>query len=138
MKVEELVDWTCSIKGIEGISISGGEPTEQLEPLNSFLYGLKEKTELSVLLFSGRTEKEILKLAGGRDLMALLDILVEGLYNRELSSPPGTWPSSLNQKIKVFSKRYNEDDFINLPETEIIINEQGEVIESGLGVINIY
>jgi len=136
--VEELVEWVVSIKGIDGISISGGEPTEQLKPLNRFIAAIKEKTNLSILLFSGRTEKDILKLAGGRELIAVLDILIEGLYIRELSNSPGIWPSSENQKIRVMSKRYTEDDFLNLPETEIIITEQGEVIESGLGVMNIY
>lgn len=138
VQVEELIEWAVSIKGLEGISISGGEPTEQLKPLNRFLCAVNEETNLSVLLFSGRTEKDIYKLAGGRELMASIDILIEGLYNRELSSPPGTWPSSENQKIRVLSKRYNEDDFLNLPETEIIITEQGEVVESGLGIMNIF
>jgi anaerobic ribonucleoside-triphosphate reductase activating protein len=136
--VEELIEWAVSIEGIEGISISGGEPTEQLQPLNRFLTAIKEKTDLSVLMFSGRTEKDIFKLSGGRELMAAIDILIEGLYSRELSNPPGIWPSSKNQKIRVLSKRYNKDDFFNLPETEIIITEQGEVIESGLGIINVF
>ena len=137
LPVKKMIEWAVSIEGIEGISISGGEPTEQLKPLNKFLSAVKERTDLSVLLFSGRTEKDILKLAGGRALMAVTDILIEGLYNRELSSPPGTWPSSENQKIRVLSKRYTRDDFLNLPETEIIITDQGEVIESGLGVMDI-
>jgi anaerobic ribonucleoside-triphosphate reductase activating protein len=136
--VEDLIEWAVSIEGIEGISISGGEPTEQLQPLNRFLTTIKEKTDLSVLLFSGRTEKDIIKLAGGRRLMAAIDILIEGLYKRELSNPHGIWPSSKNQKIRVLSKRYNKDDFFNLPETEIIITEQGEVVESGLGIMNIF
>jgi hypothetical protein len=41
----------------------------------------------------------------------VLDILIEGLYIRELSNSPGIWPSSENQKIRVMSKRYTEDDF---------------------------
>ena len=138
IQVEELIDWAVSIKGIEGISISGGEPTEQLQPLNRFLTDVKKKTDLSVLLFSGRTQKDIYKLTGSRELMAAVDVLIEGLYDRELSNPPGTWPSSENQKIRILSKRYNKDDFLNLPETEIIITEQGEVIESGLGIMNVF
>ena len=136
--VEELIEWAVSIQGIEGVSISGGEPTEQLQTLIRFLTAIKEKTDLSVLLFSGRTDKEIFKLAGGRELMAVIDILIEGLYNRELSNPPGIWPSSKNQRIRILSKRYNENDFLHLPETEIIITEQGEVVESGLGIMNIF
>ncbi len=136
--VKELFEWAVSIEKIEGISLSGGEPTEQIQPLNLFLKAIKENTDLSVLLFSGRTKKDIFRLEGGRDLLADIDILIEGLYDRELSNPPGTWPSSKNQKIRFLSERYNKDDFINLPETEIIITEQGEVVETGLGNMNMF
>ena len=99
LPVDELVKWAISLKGIDGISISGGEPTEQIKPLNRFLSAIKKNTDLSVLLFSGRTEEEIIKLKGGRELLVMTDVLVEGRYNRELANPPGVWPSSSNQKI---------------------------------------
>ncbi len=136
--VDELIKWVMTLKCLDGISLSGGEPTEQIQALNVFLSAVKEKTDLSVLLFSGRTEKEIFKLPGGRELMAMIDVLIEGPYNRELANPPGIWPSSSNQKIRILTDRYNRDNFLGLPETEIIITEQGEVIESGLGAVNIY
>ena len=136
--VDGLIEWALSLKGIDGISISGGEPTEQIQALNVFLSAVREKTDLSVLLFSGRSEKEIFKLVGGRELLGMIDVLIEGQYNRELANPPGMWPSSANQNIRFLTDRYNRDSFSGLPEIEIIITEQGEVVESGLGVVNIH
>lgn len=40
-------------------------------------------------------------------------------------------------KIRILTDRYKKDNFLDLPETEIIITEQGEVVGSGLGVVNI-
>ena len=135
--VEELIEWVLALEGINGISISGGEPTEQIQPLNCFLSVIKESTELSVLLFSGRTGEEIHKLKGGKELLGLIDVLIEGPYNRELANPPGIWPSSANQRIRFLTERYKNEDFSGLPETEIIITDQGDVVESGLGIVNI-
>lgn len=136
--VEALIEWAVSLKGIEGISISGGEPTEQIEPLNIFLSAVRRRTDLSVLLFSGRTEQVIFNLIGGRELVAMTDVLVEGLYNKELANPPGMWPSSKNQKIRFLTDRYKKNDFLGLPETEFIITDQGEVVQSGLGGVNVF
>ncbi len=133
--VEELIEWAVSIEGIEGITISGGEPTEHLQPLKRFLTAIKEKTDLSILLFSGRSEKEIISLTGGKSLLKLTDVLVAGPYIIERKNPPGMWPSSANQEIMFLTDRYYKKDFLHLPETEIIITDEGEVVESGLGVM---
>lgn len=137
IQVDELIEWAVSLKGIDGISISGGEPTEQIRALNMFLSEVRKRTDLSVLLFSGRTEKEIHELTGGKELFDLMDVLIEGQYVKELANPPGIWPSSANQNIRFLTGRYNRGNLSGLPETEIIITEQGEVVESGLGVVNI-
>jgi anaerobic ribonucleoside-triphosphate reductase activating protein len=134
--VEALIEWAVALEDIAGISISGGEPTEQIEPLNNFLAAIRERTELSVLLFSGRTEKEISTLSGGRELLAMTDVLIGGFYNRELANPPGMWPSSKNQEIRLLTDRYQTGDFSGLPETEIIISDRGEVVQSGLGAFH--
>lgn len=133
--VEEITEWILSLKGIDGVSISGGEPTEQVQPLTTFLSTIRKSSDLTVLLFSGRTEKEIQKLTGGKELLDLIDVLIEGPYNMERANPPGMWPSSANQRIRFLTDRYNRDDFSGLPETEIIITDQGDVVEIGLGVM---
>jgi len=130
--VTDLIEWVESLNNIEGISISGGEPTEQIASLISFIYLIKEKTSLSILLYSGRTIEDIIALPMGKDLVSLIDVLIDGPYNQDMANPEGQWPSSLNQKIHFISGRYSLNDFKDLPGTEIIITETGEVIESGM------
>jgi anaerobic ribonucleoside-triphosphate reductase activating protein len=128
-----LIKRLASIEDIEGLSISGGEPTEQTPALLRLLSLVREETDLSLILFSGRTLYEILLLPGGAELISLIDVLVDGPYDRNRINQPGVWPSSSNQKIHFFSSRYSLKDFQDLPILEAIVTEGGEVIRSGLG-----
>ena len=135
--VDALFQWIRSVKGIEGISISGGEPTEQIPGLLALLERIRKETGLSVLLFSGRTMKDILCLPQGKRLISFIDVLVDGPYDPSCANPFGTWPSSANQTVHILSPRYTLSDFSNLPALELIITEDGEVVQSGLGARDI-
>jgi len=133
--VETLLHRIKSIRGIEGISISGGEPTEQIPGLVILLERVRKETDLSILLFSGRTMKDILCLPQGERLISLIDVLVDGPYDPSCANPPGAWPSSASQTIHILSPRYALSDFSSLPALELIITEDGEVVQSGLGTV---
>ena len=61
--VAEFFDLIDSQAGeIEGLTVSGGEPLQQLEALTQLLRLVREHTELSVLLFTGLRLEEILRL----------------------------------------------------------------------------
>lgn len=92
---------------------------------------MRSKTNLSILLFSGRTIDQITSLLGGDKLISLVDVLIDGLYDVKKANPTGTWPSSSNQKIHFLTNHYSITDFSNLPSYEVLITEDGEVIESG-------
>lgn len=132
IETDELFQWLVSLKGISGITLSGGEPTEQIPALLPFLEKVRNKTRFSMLLFSGRYLGQILSLAGGERLISLLDVLIDGAYNHRQANPPGIWPSSANQKIHFLTSRYTTEDFTNLPCSEVIINDDGNVIKSGI------
>jgi len=132
ISISELLQWLCSIKEISGLTLSGGEPTEQIPSLLLFLAEVKNRTNLSILLFSGRTMEQIISLPGGRTLISLLDVLIDGPYNPERANSVGTWPSSSNQRIHLLTDRYSIADFSDLPFYEVVITEEGEVIESGI------
>jgi anaerobic ribonucleoside-triphosphate reductase activating protein len=131
ISVTELFEWIASIRDIEGLTLSGGEPTEQMPALLNLLGEVRCKTGLSIILFSGRTLEKILNLSLGNDLATLIDILIDGRYDNTQKHPPGEWPSSANQKIHFFTPRYSLADFYNLPFFETWITEKGEIIESG-------
>lgn len=55
MSIEEIYNKIISTQGIEGVSISGGEPLEQAEPLIELMAKIKNKTTLTILIFTAFT-----------------------------------------------------------------------------------
>ncbi|MEW6606452.1 MAG: 4Fe-4S single cluster domain-containing protein [bacterium] len=131
ISVTELLRWLESIKDISGLTLSGGEPTEQMTGLLVFLYEIRKTTNLSILIFSGRTLEQVLSMPGGKEMLSLADVLIDALYEPQLSNPAGIWPSSSNQTIHFLTGRYSEEDFQGLPECEAIIDKNGDVIITG-------
>jgi len=124
-----------SLGDIDGLTISGGEPTEQIPGLIEFLEKVKKSAPgLSILVFSGRAIEEIAALPGGKTFLSLIDVLVDGRYDRNLANPPGVWPSSANQRIHFLTGHYSMKDFTDLPHAEILITKDGDIIRTGLGI----
>jgi anaerobic ribonucleoside-triphosphate reductase activating protein len=117
---------------IEGITVSGGEPIEQIEPLIKLFSIIKKKTQFSVLLFSGHTLEKIQTMDNGANLLSFVDVLVDGPYDKNLANPIGTWPSSANQNIILLTSRYSKTDFHEMPWRDIFIGPSGDIIETGL------
>ena len=132
ISINELYRWFVSISGITGVTLSGGEPTEQIPAILPLLLQIRNATDLSTLLFSGRTIEEIRSLPEGNRLVSLLDVLIDGAYEPEMKNLPGSWPSTANQRIHLLTKRYTLNDFSQLPSQEVIITEKGDIIESGI------
>ena len=133
MEVTSLAEqFIAKITEIEGITVSGGEPLNQIEPLIELLSIIRKKTRLSLLLFSGYTLEKIEAIKRGKDLLSCLDVLVDGPYEQNLANPKGLWPSSSNQNIILLTSRYSKTDFHNLPCQDILISPTGDIIETGL------
>ena len=94
---------------IEGITLLGGEPTEQSEAataLASHAVGLG----LTVLLFSGRTIHELLADPRQRCLLSATDILVDGPFDQSKPETHRRWIGSTNQGLHFLSNRVCHDD----------------------------
>jgi len=107
---------------IEGITISGGEPTEQWGEVSQLLRLVREnRPELSVVLFTG------ISLDRLPDDASVADVVVSGPYERAL---PCEDPlrSSENQTIVFMTDRYNKEDLDSLPRVEVHIDENGGTI----------
>ncbi|MBN2374697.1 radical SAM protein [bacterium] len=129
---EDLYNRITQVRGIEGVTISGGEPALQIEPIIRLLVPLRA-SGYSVLLFSGRTREEILSMEKGRQLLGLADILIDGPYMERLRTDSGITGSS-NQRVILLTDRYRNADmsWINKKErTELIIEPDGTVIVTG-------
>src|SRR5512146_407363 len=115
---------------IEGITLSGGEPLQQMPALLVLLETIRRESGLSVLLFSGYTWAEIQRMPRHPRLLGLIDVLIAGRYDptqrvaRELVG-------SQNKTVHFLTERYTMADLDAVPEAEVILTNHGEIIFSG-------
>ena len=136
-KLEDIykLAWRVLDQDPEGITISGGEPTEQWEALKGFLKEChKRKPGLNVLMFSGVSEDQleqngILKEAFSPYYMsnALVSTIVSGPYERDNPSDQYLLGSA-NQKILTWNGVELEGDG---PRVEVHVDKDGTAKVTG-------
>src|SRR5690606_38477306 len=60
LAVSELADWLSGIEGIEGLTISGGEPMRQPAALCELIDSVRAGRELGVMCYSGYRHEDLL------------------------------------------------------------------------------
>jgi anaerobic ribonucleoside-triphosphate reductase activating protein len=135
--VEKLVERIIEIKhgtegaGIEGITLSGGEPLHQHRALARLLQQVREKTDLSILVFTGYDWDELQRLKGINRFLANVDVLIAGRYDASRRVAQGLIGSA--NKVPYFlTDRYTDKDLETVPQAEIILSPNGEIILSGI------
>lgn len=130
---EELTLEVFKQMGIDGISITGGEPLDQYEELIAFL----EKTypTVEVFLTSGHTLSEIKNKYP--KVLKLVDILIDGPFMQDKVDLTPAWRGSTNQGINLLSEgaqKYKDykPEFV----TEMIFKEDGNMTVTGFNVPN--
>jgi len=106
--IDALADELVAIDGIEGVTFSGGEPFMQAAALVALIDRIKSRRQLSFMSFTGFTLDE-LRAAGESaqlDLLARLDLLVDGRYRRDQHATL-MWRGSRNQTVHFLSSRYS-------------------------------
>ena len=130
---------------VGGVTISGGEPFQQnLESLYQFVWICK-KMGLSVVVFSGYSERELNKMKSpqskhpGREWLRLLleegwiDLVVAGRYVQKLKVNEIPLLSTSNQKLMFLSDRYTQEDVLETGFGEYIFDfETGTQIKTGV------
>ena len=104
-----LADMILGLPGIEGVTLTGGEPFQQpLGALAGFLAVLRQRSPLSVMCYSGYTLEE---LRAGTDaeprrrVLEHIDLLVDGPYVGALNAGH-RWRGSANQRLHFLTERY--------------------------------
>ena len=95
------------------------------------LLDLARARGLSTLMFSGYTHDEIRALPGGPDVLARLDVLIDGRYVAGERLATGL-RGSANQRIHLLTSRYTLADVEATPVAEIRIGRAGEVVLTGV------
>ena len=128
----ELAKWVCSIDGIEGVTISGGEPFEQSGAVAKFLLRVKQiRPELSFFLFTGY-EINYLQQSTNKSVQTILqivDMLSSGPFVAKLHQSDLLWRGSSNQQLSYLSARYSPEDeeewSLTSPIEEIFMHKHG-------------
>jgi anaerobic ribonucleoside-triphosphate reductase activating protein len=109
MSSGELAEWALGCEGIEGITISGGEPFQQAAPLAAAIDLIREERDIGVMCFTGYLLEALLSEADAAKLALLhrTDMLVDGPYIRSLHANL-LWRGSSNQRIIHLTNRYKE------------------------------
>jgi anaerobic ribonucleoside-triphosphate reductase activating protein len=93
---------------VEGITLLGGEPFEQAGVLAPFAR-LARDHGLSVMAFTGYLLEDLRldRPAGARELLAHVDLLVDGPYRADLPERHRRWSGSANQRFHHLTGRYS-------------------------------
>lgn len=103
----QLVEMILSYDNIEGLTISGGEPTYKARELNEVIKQIKQKKDLGIILYTGYTLKELQDKNDDEvlRLISLCDLVIDGRYFASLNNNLGL-RGSTNQTINQITPRY--------------------------------
>ncbi len=110
ISVDEMASWVCSLDGINGMTISGGEPFLQAKAVYELVKKIKanKSSNFSVIIYSGNTYEEMVEDEEYKNLLSITDILIDGRYIEEFNdSVP--YRGSSNQRIIVLNDYFKED-----------------------------
>jgi anaerobic ribonucleoside-triphosphate reductase activating protein len=134
---------------IDGLTFSGGEPMQQACSVLELIDGLREAGAISLSfgMFTGYALDELErgrfftfedcrdKVATWMRLRAHLDFAVTGRYNR-LAPVALPLRSSRNQRLQLFTTRYQQSDF-GEPIVEVSIGQDGATTVTGFPLLGI-
>jgi anaerobic ribonucleoside-triphosphate reductase activating protein len=141
VSITDLFDRIVALgDAIEGVTVSGGEPLQQRQPLLALLRRVRRETSLSILVFTGYTWEEIRRMPDAEALLACVDVLIAGRYDasRLFAAESSQFlRSSTNQTVHTLTDRYTLADLQAVPPAEVIITAEGEVLASGIAPLRL-
>jgi anaerobic ribonucleoside-triphosphate reductase activating protein len=119
-----------ALDAVDGVTISGGEPFQQVEELTALCAELRARGVESILVFSGYTLDEIQTLAGGAAVLGKIDAVIAGRYQAKEAIGDSILASS-NQRLHLLTQRHTADEFECGGAVEITIAPDGQVTMTG-------
>lgn len=131
--VRRIADRIAAVSGIEGLTISGGEPLQQRRGLDALLRIVRAESELSIILFTGYALDEL--TPAQRDVVRLVDVVVAGRYDHAQRVASGL-RGSANKTVHLVTGRYTAADIDAVPLAEVVIDADGDLVLSGIQPIS--
>lgn len=125
----DLGEIIVATPGIEGVTLTGGEPFEQADQL-ALLASRVRAAGLSVMIFTG-FELDELDTKDRRALLASADIVVAGRYRQDRRSVDLPWRGSTNQTVHFLTGRYGPAALPESSACEVHIAEDGSLTYTG-------
>ena len=99
-------------KGIDGITITGGEPFDQASEIEQFIENLSFQTD--ILIFTGFKIEKLKESSERAGLLQKIDVLIDGEYIREKNDGKSALRGSTNQRIHYINSNVADkyDDYI--------------------------
>jgi len=119
--------------GIEGVTISGGEPFEQPDVLTALLRLARMRYGLTLVVYTGFTIEELQKNPQRARALKYTDVLIDGPYEEAMKEPTLLARGSTNQRLIFLSERYQLADFYMPGKAELTISSEGVVTGTGFG-----
>ena len=116
---------------IQGVTLSGGEPLQQLPALLALLRRLRAETSLSTILSTGYRWEEVQAMPGAGALLACVDVLLAGRYDRAQRLARDL-RGSANKTVHWLTGRYGPADLAAAPPAELILTAGGGLVASGI------
>lgn len=130
--VGELVDAVLAeVPGIEGVTLTGGEPLEQPGAVAAFCAALRARADLGVIVLTGFTRAEVEADPGRAGAVAAVDLVVAGRYNRRRRLAAGL-RGSANKVYWDRTGRYRPSELAAVPELEVTLGLDGTVTVTGM------
>jgi anaerobic ribonucleoside-triphosphate reductase activating protein len=128
------------LDAIDGLTFSGGEPMEQAAGLATLARLARQKKALNLICFTGYRYGRLLKNPpndGVADLLAQVDVLIDGPFIRALNDSRGLRGSS-NQRIIYLTSNLRDHDFESQRRAVEITITDGELSVIGIPTPDIF
>jgi anaerobic ribonucleoside-triphosphate reductase activating protein len=122
------------LDAISGLTFSGGEPMEQAGGLAALASLARQKKDLNLICFTGYRYEQLLKNPPNdevADLLAQLDVLIDGPFIQALNDSQGLRGSS-NQRIIHLTSKLKDHDFESQRRAVEITITDGELAFIGI------
>ena len=106
---------------LAGITLSGGEPMLQIEPLIEICQAVKQR-HLNIVLYSGFTYEQIIADDKKKSLLQLCDMLIDGKFEQDKKSLSLLYRGSANQRLINIQASLKQNKVI-----EYMIDENNEI-----------
>ena len=98
-KVDEIINEIIANPLLDGITFSGGDPFYNPEEFLPLIKTIKERTNMNIWCYTGYTYEQLMGMEVCREILKLVDVLVDGKFIEDLYSPYLEFRGSSNQRI---------------------------------------